>query len=65
MRGHVLGARCFQQLQRMGVDLALARSGMRGVPTIRDVSDVTGQVVDRPNPLYKNLPGGHHAEGER
>jgi len=46
-----------RELQRMGVDPALARSGMRGVPTIRDVSDVTGQVVDRPNPLYKNLPG--------
>ncbi|MDB5730702.1 MAG: hypothetical protein JWQ03_597 [Variovorax sp.] len=46
-----------RELQRFGVDPMLARAGMSFAPTIRDVSDVTGEVVDRPNPLYKSLPG--------
>ncbi len=46
-----------QDLQRMGVDPAVAEAGMQGVPTIRTVDPMTNQVVDRVNPMYKNLPG--------
>jgi hypothetical protein len=46
-----------QELQRMGVNVATALAGHEPAPTIRDVSPVTGLVVDRPNPMYKNLPG--------
>jgi hypothetical protein len=46
-----------RELKDFGVDVSMARNGMSLVPTIRDVSDVTGEVVDRPNPFYKNLPG--------
>lgn len=46
-----------QDLDRMGVDPAIAEAGMRGVPTVRTVDPVTNQVVDRVNPMYKSLPG--------
>lgn len=46
-----------QDLQRMGVDPAVAEAGMQGVPTIRTVDPMTNQVVDRVNPMYKSLPG--------
>lgn len=46
-----------QELQRMGVDPTIAAAGMRGIPTIRLVDPLTQKVVDRPNPIYKNLPG--------
>jgi hypothetical protein len=41
----------------MGVDPTIAEAGMRGVPTIRSVDPVLNKVVDRPNPIYKSLPG--------
>lgn len=46
-----------EELEAMGVDLNEASQGMSYAPTIRDVDSKTGQVVSRPNPLYKNLPG--------
>lgn len=46
-----------RELQRMGVDPTVAEAGMQGVPTIRTVDPVLGRVVDRPNPIYKSLPG--------
>jgi hypothetical protein len=45
------------ELQAMGVDPTVAEAGMRGVPTIRTVDPVLNRVVDRPNPIYKSLPG--------
>ena len=45
------------ELDAMGVDLNEAHQGMSYAPTIRKVDDKTGQVVNRPNPLYKSLPG--------
>ncbi|MCY1166226.1 Inorganic Pyrophosphatase [compost metagenome] len=45
------------ELQAMGVDPMTAEVGMEGVPTIRTVDPITNKVVDRPNPIYKNLPG--------
>lgn len=45
------------ELVAMGVDPLTAQVGMEGVPTIRGVDPVTNKVVDRPNPIYKNLPG--------
>ena len=45
------------ELDAMGVDLNEAQQGMSYAPTIRKVDDRTGQVVNRPNPLYKSLPG--------
>lgn len=45
------------ELQSMGVDPMTAEVGMKGVPTIRTVSSLTGKVVDAPNPMYRNLPG--------
>ncbi len=44
------------QLQAMGVNPA-AMGDMDGVPTIRTVDPLTNKVVDRPNPMYKSLPG--------
>lgn len=46
-----------RDLQRMGVDPAVAEAGMRGVPTVRTVDPATNLVVDRINPMYKSLPG--------
>jgi hypothetical protein len=46
-----------RELQRMGVDPTVAEAGMKGVPTIRTVDPVLNRVVDRPNPIYKSLPG--------
>jgi hypothetical protein len=40
----------------MGVPEELI-AGMEPVPTIRTVDESTNQVVERPNPLYKSLPG--------
>ncbi len=45
------------ELQNMGVDPLTASVGMAGVPTIRTVDPITNKVVDRPNPMYRNLPG--------
>lgn len=45
------------ELVAMGVDPMTAEVGMEGVPTIRTVDPVTNKVVDRPNPIYRNLPG--------
>ena len=46
-----------RELQRMGVDPTVAQAGMQGVPTIRTVDPVLNKVVDRPNPIYKSMPG--------
>lgn len=45
------------ELQGMGVNPATAMLGMERAPTIRTVDEATGTVVDRPNPMYRNLPG--------
>lgn len=45
------------ELVNMGVDPATAQMGMEGVPTITTVDPNTGKKVDRPNPMYKTLPG--------
>lgn len=45
------------ELQAMGVDPATAAVGMERAPTITTVDPVSGKKVDRPNPLYKSLPG--------
>lgn len=44
-------------LVRMGVDPLIAEQGMAGVPTLRTVDAATNTVVDRPNPMYKSMPG--------
>lgn len=44
------------ELQRMGVSVA-ALGDMSRAPTIRTVDPVLGRVVDRPNPMYKSMPG--------
>jgi hypothetical protein len=46
-----------KELQAMGVDPATAAAGMEMVPTITTVDPNTGKKVNRPNPLYKSLPG--------
>lgn len=46
-----------KELQAMGIDPATAATGMETVPTITTVDPTTGKKVDRPNPLYKSLPG--------
>lgn len=43
------------ELERMGVDPAIAAASMQGVPTIRGVDPQSGKVIDRPNPMYKRL----------
>lgn len=53
MKAEEIGA----ELVAMGVDPMTAEVGMNGVPTIRTVDPITNKVVDRPNPIYKNLPG--------
>ena len=45
------------ELTAMGADPLLMGVGMTTAPTIRTVDQATGLVVDRPNPMYKNLPG--------
>lgn len=45
------------ELVAMGVDPVTAQVGMEGVPTVRTVDPNTGKVVNRPNPIYRNLPG--------
>jgi hypothetical protein len=45
------------ELQRMGVDPMTAAAGMETVPTITTVDQATGKKVERPNPLYRSLPG--------
>lgn len=44
-------------LQAMGVNPLVAEAGMQGVPTVRTVDPILNKVVDRPNPMYKSLPG--------
>jgi hypothetical protein len=46
-----------RELLRMGVDPTVAEAGMRGIPTITMVDPITQKKVERPNPIYKNLPG--------
>lgn len=46
-----------RELRAMGVEPEVAEDGMRSVPTLRTVDPATGKAVDRPNPMYKNLPG--------
>jgi hypothetical protein len=46
-----------EELERMGVDPAVAVAGMSGVPTISTVDPTRGVKVSRPNPIYKSLPG--------
>ncbi len=45
------------ELVKMGVDPATAAAGMDLVPTITTVDPNSGKKVDRPNPMYKSLPG--------
>ncbi len=45
------------QLTAMGVDPDEVTAAMDGVPTVRTVDEKTNKVVERPNPLYKSLPG--------
>ena len=45
------------ELVKMGVDPATAAAGMDTVPTVTTVDQTTGKKIDRPNPLYKSLPG--------
>jgi hypothetical protein len=44
------------ELRRMGVPEAAA-DGMTRAPTIRTVDPVLGRVIERPNPMYKSMPG--------
>jgi hypothetical protein len=44
------------ELRQMGVPEEQI-AGMEPVPTVRTVDEQTNQVVERPNPLYKSLPG--------
>jgi hypothetical protein len=53
MSGEAIGA----ELAAMGVDPDTAVAGMQRTPTIRGLDPITGLVTDRPNPLYKSLPG--------
>lgn len=46
-----------EELESMGVDPSVAVAGMERVPTVRTVDKLTNKVVDRPNPIYKNMPG--------
>ena len=46
-----------EELERMGVDPAVAVAGMSGQPTITTVDPTLGTKVSRPNPIYKSLPG--------
>jgi hypothetical protein len=46
-----------RELEDMGVDPEVAVTGMQRVPTIRTVDPLTQKVVDRPNPIYKSMPG--------
>ena len=45
------------ELVAMGVDPMTAEVGMAGVPTIQTIDPNSGKVVNRPNPMYKMLPG--------
>lgn len=45
------------ELTAMGVDPATAMLGMERAPSIRTVDEATGKVINRPNPMYRNLPG--------
>lgn len=57
IRPSMSDAKITAELQAMGVDPATAALGMERAPTIRTVDEATGKVVDRPNPMYRNLPG--------
>lgn len=57
IRPGMQAAQITADLEAMGVDPAVAEMGMSGVPTVRGIDPVTNKVVDRPNPMYKNLPG--------
>lgn len=57
IRPGMQAAQIAADLKAMGVDPVVAEAGMAGVPTIRTVDPITNTVVDRANPMYKNLPG--------
>ncbi len=57
IRPSMSDAKITAELQAMGVNPAAAMLGMERAPTIRTVDEATGKVVDRPNPMYRNLPG--------
>lgn len=57
IRPSMSDAKIEAELQAMGVDPATATLGMERAPTLRTVDEATGKVVDRPNPMYRNLPG--------
>lgn len=46
-----------KELETMGVNPDIAVAGMAGVPTIQTIDPNSGKVVNRPNPMYKMLPG--------
>lgn len=45
------------ELVAMGVDPMTAEVGMAGVPTVQTIDPNSGKVVNRPNPMYRMLPG--------
>lgn len=45
------------ELVAMGVDPMTAEVGMAGVPTIQTIDPNSNKVVNRPNPMYRMLPG--------
>lgn len=57
IRPNMQASQIAADLAAMGVDPAVAEAGMQGIPTIRTVDPVLDRVVDRPNPMYKSLPG--------
>ena len=57
IRPGMKAAQISAELVAMGVDPMTAEVGMGGVPTIQTIDPNTGKVTNRPNPMYKNLPG--------
>ena len=57
IRPGMQAAQISAELVAMGVDPMTAEVGMGGVPTIQTIDPNTGKVVNRPNPMYKTLPG--------
>ena len=57
IRPNMTAADIGTELQRMGIDPMTATLGMERAPTITTVDPDTGKKVNRPNPMYKSLPG--------
>lgn len=57
IRPGMSNAQIGDELNSMGIDPMTAEVGMERAPTIRSIDPNTGKVVDRTNPMYKNLPG--------